>query len=197
MFALLAGSLSDVITFNKSPFHAVFAEGPDICITAHDIHRLTGSLDIAVGGKVAVHVDNGTIPDYTLTIGGPWGPKGPFMRRNVSATFTCKGKTVTANGTADVLVQKPQPPMLEEFSLSTDPHAPGAIFEKGINPPPPPPPPPTCGTTGAANQSACDAVKPKVGSGPACSWCESKDGIHSLCFVYNHTPDASSWNCDR
>ena len=86
MLALLAGSLSDVITFNKSPFHAVFAEGPDICITAHDIHRLTGSLDIAVGGKVAVHVDNGTIPDYTLTIGGPWGPKGPFMRRNVSAT---------------------------------------------------------------------------------------------------------------
>ena len=62
-----------------------------------------------------------------------------------------------------------------EGDLSHDP--PTAFFLHGPNPPPPPP---ACATsTGAANQSACNAVKPSNGGvGPACAWCESKDGVH-------------------
>eukprot|EP00326_Haptolina_ericina_P006619 CAMPEP_0181222236 /NCGR_PEP_ID=MMETSP1096-20121128/29852_1 /TAXON_ID=156174 ORGANISM="Chrysochromulina ericina, Strain CCMP281" /NCGR_SAMPLE_ID=MMETSP1096 /ASSEMBLY_ACC=CAM_ASM_000453 /LENGTH=97 /DNA_ID=CAMNT_0023314971 /DNA_START=1 /DNA_END=294 /DNA_ORIENTATION=+ len=84
------------------------------------------------------------------------------------------------------------------FVNATQPHTPPlAFFLTGPNPPPPPPPPPACTTTGAANQTACDAVPARSGTGHACSWCESKDGIHKLCFDATHKPGSAGWDCDR
>ena len=176
MLALLVNSVAaDTITLDKSPYHAVFADTPQLCINARDVHRLTGKFDVALGGTLAVHVDNGTLPDYTMTIGPPAPTTGSYAPRNVTATLKCKGETINVNGTANILVEKPEPPSFVSFDFRTSAHTTGAIFEKGVNPPPPPPPPPSCATTGKANQSACDAVKPAQGPGPACSWCESKD----------------------
>ena len=45
-------------------------------------------------------------------------------------------------------------------------------------------------TYGAVPEAACDGC-----STEACSWCESADGVHALCFSAGETP-ASGWSCD-
>ena len=194
MLTLLLTTLSQSgghsIHLNKQPYHAALVL-TEICIEMRDVHRLSGTITDDKGGVLSVHVVNGTIADYKMSV-APLGhmPHGTF--HNISVSYLCKGKTVSVTGRATF------PPMATEIVFNAPSSAEvGVIFLKGPNPPPPPPPPPSCATTGRVNQSACDAVKPASGTGPACSWCESKDGAHKLCFVHDHKPDAADWNCDR
>ena len=189
-------AIGSPITLKSEPYHNIFvtADPKEVCINPKDVHLLTGTIDTATGGTLKVHVANKTIADYTMLI-SPKSPK-PIDEYNMSASYSCAGKTVEWGGHALILEDK-----LEQliFTMGTHPTpaTKEAIFLHGPNPPPPPPPPPSCATTGAANQTACDAVKPSTGSGPACSWCVSKDKLHSLCFVHKKKPPADKWDCDR
>ena len=165
-----------------------------ICIERTDVHRLTGSIDSVTGGVLAVHDDNGTIADYQMNVEA--APVASSPVHNFTATYTCKGKTLHSKGEMQIASLGPsEPKKIVEIVFHTDARHPTAIFVAGPNPRPPPPPPPAC--NGATNQTACDAIQPRSGSGLACSWCRSNDGVHSLCFHHDKKPDAKAWACDQ
>ena len=190
---LIAATIAASITLHNAPFHAVIAD-PESCIARRDIHRLTGTINVSSSGTgggasaLSVHDDNGTLPDYTLHIAA-----GKGVERKITAALNCKNVT-NIGGSARIVGTLTQLEFLQKGNIV-------AIFIQGPNkpapppPPPIPPPPPACSTEGAANQSACDAVPPRGGTGPACAWCVSKDKLHSLCFDHREKP--TGWDCDR
>ena len=197
--ALLSCAASASITLNDAPFHVLFAFDQQHCFRKRDIHRLTGTLGGKLGvegGTLKAHVDNATMPDYTMVVHKDATPStAPFHRLNATLSTVCNGTSTTMNGT--IMTELQTVVHFDVFAHGSR-HQEVALVERGTNPPPLPPPPPACGTTGAANQSACDAVPPRGGgSSPACSWCTSKDKVHALCFVATHKPSAEDWVCDR
>ena len=194
MLLIIAATIAASITLHNAPFHAVIAD-PESCIARRDIHRLTGTINVSSSGTgggasaLSVHDDNGTLPDYTLHIAA-----GKGVERKITAALSCKNVTTNIGGSARIVGTLTQLEFLQKGNIV-------AIFIQGPNkpapppPPPIPPPPPACSTEGAANQSACDAVPPRGGTGPACAWCVSKDKLHSLCFDHREKP--TGWDCDR
>ena len=60
--------------FIQEMYH-VAMELPSPLFPEHDVHVLNGSIKSSTGGKVSVHVLNGTLADYVLDIGPIWHPK--------------------------------------------------------------------------------------------------------------------------
>jgi 2,5-diketo-D-gluconate reductase A len=179
------------VTFSGRPYHVQFASGVTECFQRRDVHRLTGVVTDAVGGNISVHIDNQTMPDYTLLF-----EAGTSQQRNMTASYTCKGTAVHAPGHAYFMQAAPHDEKVFEFAIyEPNGRSIDAIFTFGPNPPPPPPPPPAC--QAAFNEATCDAVPLSLGgSGKACSWCTSNDKVHALCFVASSKPDPSEWSCD-
>ena len=176
MLLIIAATIAASITLHNAPFHAVIAD-PESCIARRDIHRLTGTINVSSSGTgggasaLSVHDDNGTLPDYTLHIAA-----GKGVERKITAALNCKNVTANIGGSARIVGTLTQLEFLQKGNIV-------AIFIQGPNkpapppPPPIPPPPPACSTEGAANQSACDAVPPRGGTGPACAWCGHSPGL--------------------
>lgn len=187
--------LGSTIKLDSSPYHVLYADDAHPCFRKRDIHRLTGSIDSDRGGDLEAHVDNGTAPDYKLSLSA--AEQHNHNVHNVTGAISCRGKTIQLTGHA-LLENFTSWELLQISFVAAPPSLRlSAILSKGGNPPPPPPSPPKCATTGAANQSACDAVNFSNGTSNACAWCVSKDRVHSLCFVATHKPEAGSWDCDR
>ena len=193
LLSLVALSAAKTIRLDHSPYHVMWQGDHVHCFTRRDIHLLTGEICDERGGKLAVHVLNGTMPDYEAQV-GPNSTLGP--ERSLNATIDCKGTPHKIKGNALVLEGQ-----LKNMEYKAMVPSVIAALAMGPNPPPPPPPPPPvpdCATHGGANQSACDAVPPVAGgSPPACSWCISKDGLHAHCFIATMKPDVTEWDCDR
>lgn len=187
----LAGlcGLTSSIVYDAAPFHVEFVRAPSLCTVKRDVHLLTGTI-ASEGGDVAVHMLNGTLPDYTLHFGP--ASKDPLHMTTLAADIECNGTSVALNGTANC-----NPSKCYTLSLFVkdkyDRHSsPNLELFTGPNPPPPPPSNPRCALS--LNQSACEAAKPSP-AGDACSWCVSDDGLHKLCFVDGHTPPQPGWTC--
>jgi len=196
---LLPAITAQKLTLVAEPYHAVLVQSTEFCLQMRDVHRLSGTIDVDRGGSLSVHSDNGTMPDYTMHVGPRQSNSPRDYVHAVNASYLCKGKRLVVPGGAEILTYLALKESFVEFFFEdpAPPGAPVAVFRHGPNAPLPPPPPPTCSVGGGANQSACDAV-PSSGAEPACSWCESKDGVHKLCFYYDHKPDpAAGWVCDR
>ena len=192
LLLLIGGAFGMNITFSKESYHAIRVMKSDDCISPRDVHRLTGTVNDVTGGVLTVHIENGTLGDYTMHVGGLRYNHSKYDH-SLTATVVCKGRTINLSGMFLIAHGFSAEFYFTEGELSHDP--PVAFFLHGPNPPPPPP---ACATTGAASQSACDAVKPSNGGvGPACAWCESKDGVHKLCFMADHKPAPTGWDCDR
>lgn len=205
IFAL--GTLN--ITLDHTPYHVAMGS-LDACLESTDVHRLTGSITAGAGSHVAVHVDNGTMPDYTITFKvNSSVPSKTHARIDLNATWYCSTgrgnatKYVTG-GIATTECGGAFPASCRISSMQFL-HAQGGglqfigLLRFGPNPPPPPPPPPSCATS--YSQADCDEVaSDALGNGTkggACSWCVSDDGLHAACFDAAHKPDASEWRCDR
>ena len=93
--ALAVDPPSTSITFNQTVYHVLFASPANTCFRPKDIHELTGTVTDAAGGRVAVHIANGTMDDYKIAFAPAIGKKD---LRNFTSTYTCDGKTVHANG---------------------------------------------------------------------------------------------------
>jgi hypothetical protein len=167
------------------------SKGTYKCFEDTDVHSLSGVVTDASGGKISVHVANGTMPDYTITVDP--ARKGINVR-NITMSFTCKGVPSVTKGFTYVF-KTSMGEQAVQFRFAAAGGA-GTIYVLlGPNPPPPPPEPAPCNL--AYNHTACHAVAPAPGSKSGCAWCTSNDGVHAACYDALHEPDARTWSCDK
>lgn len=162
-----------------------------------DVYNLTGHLSDD-GGVVTANCQNNTKNhscSHSIKFGQAYRPyPGATMQffRNISATVGGKaftGHTVFLNISGNVSC-------LDVFYHDSK-DAPAATLFQGANPPPgpappPPPPPPPGYCTNAFDKSTCASRS----GGAGCTWCNSKDKVHGLCFTKGHTPK-KDWSCDK
>ena len=170
--ALLALGAAPIV-LKDAPFHVEFSTGSaGACVHPTDIHLITGTIKKTGGNKLSVHVENGTMSDYTMTV-GPSDQARP-QQRNITVAWNCSGVSQEKNGICNLIEEAGHIPtmvdvLIFEGEIGITP--PIVALAPGPNPPPPPPPPPQCGK--ASNQTACDAV-PATGGSIGCTWCTSK-----------------------
>ena len=117
-------TLKDVV------FHVGHAV-PAACTVSRDLHVLTGSFDYMKGGSLSVHVLNGSLPNYTLTLSSRLQiTNAKLMCHGVplmtEGFITCNTSSLTCNNV---------------ILTSTSGGVPHSVLDlrSGPNPPPPPP----------------------------------------------------------
>lgn len=187
-------SPEDTFSFNQSEFH-IQGYTQSSTLEARDFFHLTGQLTDQ-GGTVSARCANDTSThkcSHSIHFGKEYSRGGANeVYRNVSATI---GGQVT-QGVSGFYFSSDQPKRCTGIDYRINKKEISellACLGPGPNPPPPPPPAPKC--TSQFNQTNCEAFgKPQK----SCTWCESSDGVHQLCFVKDHTPsDTKAWSCDK
>lgn len=193
--AAAAAALPTSLTLNNTAYHVLSglpSHASYHCFEQSDIHLLNGTVTDHGGGNVSVHVANGTMPDYTITVDPAVQSQGSL--RNVTMSFTCKGAAYVEAGLTYIF-RVPTGEQAVQFRLQAAGGGGSVTLLLGPNPPPPPPQPAQCDV--AENQTACDTVKPTKGSAKGCAWCTSDDKVHSGCYDALHEPDPTAWSCDK
>jgi len=193
--ALAGIALADSLSFNQSEFHVQLTQSA--MLEARDLFHLTGDLTDQ-GGTVSAQCANDTSThkcSHSIHFTQEYRPPGGDVNevfRNVSATIDGKvtqGVSTFLNFTGHpkrCVAIEYRVPSAAKFDLL-------AYLGVGPNQPPPPPPPPQC--SNEFNKTDCEALGKTEKS---CTWCESSDGVHQLCFVKDHTPsDTKAWSCDK